>query len=167
VACLWSNTTVIKNPEQNSSYDEWSIPGGIDRRLPQNITEVFSAGLSRLDRTVSSAFDIQWRTFKKVLREPDDHGGQPYLVGSYRHLSQLILNDAWEAFEGLIVDTITGGIGFRNHTIPVSPLLYGATWSEDLLFIEPETECKHTWFIQSTVSELNETPRRRRQEHHS
>lgn len=52
----------------------------------------------------------------------------------------MVLNDAWEAIEGLIVNTKTGGIGFRNHTTPPH-LPFGSSWSEDLLFIEPETEC--------------------------
>ncbi|KAF2007189.1 hypothetical protein P154DRAFT_569080 [Amniculicola lignicola CBS 123094] len=52
----------------------------------------------------------------------------------------MVLNHAWEAITGLIVNTKTGGVGFRNHTTP--PVLpYGSTWSEDVLFIEPETEC--------------------------
>lgn len=66
--------------------------------------------------------------------------GQPKLVGDYRHLSQMVLDDKWEAITGLVVNMKTGGIGFRNHTTP-PPLPYGSTWSEDLLFIEPETEC--------------------------
>lgn len=52
----------------------------------------------------------------------------------------MVLNNAWEAIAGLVVNTKTGGIGFRNHTTP--PVLpFGGIWSEDLLFIEPETEC--------------------------
>jgi len=65
---------------------------------------------------------------------------QPYLVGDYRYLSQMVLNNAWEAVTGLLVDTKSGGIGFRNHTTPPA-LPFGSTWSEDLLFIEPDTEC--------------------------
>ena len=45
--------------------------------------------------------------------------------------------------EGLVVDTINGGVGFRNHTIPPG-FRYGATWEEDLLFIEPESVCVDT-----------------------
>jgi hypothetical protein len=36
---------------------------------------------------------------------------------------------------------VAGGIGFRKHTAPRATLQYGATWSEDILFIEPETQC--------------------------
>lgn len=43
----------------------------------------------------------------------------------------------------MIVDTVLGGIGFRNHTIP-PPTAYGTTWIEDILFVEPETQCVDT-----------------------
>lgn len=40
-------------------------------------------------------------------------------------------------------DTVRGGIGLRNHTIP-SGLPYGGRWTEDLLWIEPVTTCVDT-----------------------
>jgi hypothetical protein len=55
-------------------------------------------------------------------------------------MQSLILNNDTEAVEGLVVDTKQGGIGFRNHTIPMD-FKHGATWTEDLLFVEPETVC--------------------------
>ena len=48
-----------------------------------------------------------------------------------------------QAVEGLVVDTVRGGVGLRNHTAPQG-LQYGATWTEDLLFIEPDTVCVDT-----------------------
>jgi hypothetical protein len=45
--------------------------------------------------------------------------------------------------EGLIVDTRVGGLGFRNHSVPVASK-FGATWAEDILFVEPHTECVNT-----------------------
>jgi hypothetical protein len=54
----------------------------------------------------------------------------------------LILDEKVEAIEGLIVDMVAGGVGFRNHTAPLPPSLpYGSMWTEDILFIEPETQC--------------------------
>jgi len=55
----------------------------------------------------------------------------------------LLLDDAQEAVEGLIVDTNTGGIGFWNHTVPFT-LKFGSVWSEDISFILLETECVDT-----------------------
>lgn len=54
-----------------------------------------------------------------------------------------MLNDDYQLIEGLVVDGVNGGIGFRNHTIPVGFDL-GAQWSEDLLWLQPETACTST-----------------------
>src|SRR5204863_7900143 len=50
-----------------------------------------------------------------------------------------------------IIDVVNGGVGFRNHTVPTNPRMkYGATWTEDLLWIEPVTACVDTnWTIKS------------------
>ncbi|KAI9790167.1 MAG: hypothetical protein M1816_005367 [Peltula sp. TS41687] len=53
------------------------------------------------------------------------------------------MNDRYDIIAGLVVDMTTGGIGFRNHTIP-SDSGDGAEWDEDLLWIEPETACVNT-----------------------
>lgn len=81
-------------------------------------------------------------------------------------LEPLVLNDAIEAKEGLIVDTKQGRVAFRHHRTP-SHVGEGAEWSEgifflsariwpsftrlltlflrlDLLFLEPVTECVNT-----------------------
>jgi hypothetical protein len=58
-------------------------------------------------------------------------------------METLILNNAFQPVEGLIVDTVNGGIGFRNHIFPPG-FQHGVTWTEDLLFIEPETVCVDT-----------------------
>ena len=58
-------------------------------------------------------------------------------------MDSLILNNDTEPVEGLIVDTVRGGIGFRNHTVPPG-FQYGVTWEEDLLFVEPESVCVDT-----------------------
>ena len=73
----------------------------------------------------------------------DYNNGSTYLIGAFRLMQSLVLNDAIEPVEGLLVNTKTGGIGFRYHTIPPG-FQYGATWSEDILFIEPETVCVDT-----------------------
>ncbi len=61
-------------------------------------------------------------------------------VGLTRPMQYLLLNTEYTVIEGVIVDPIDGGVGFRNHTIPVG-LQLGATWQEDLLWIQPETVC--------------------------
>ena len=108
--------------------------------IPENITRVFS---TRTDgTTLSSPFDIQFRTWNVAV--DDDRNtidrGQSYSQGSYRSLDSLILHNKIEALEGVIADTVDGGVGFRNHTAP-SGLPYGGAWSEDITWIEPVTEC--------------------------
>jgi hypothetical protein len=102
-------------------------------------------------------FDIQWRSYE--IRQQNlsstfnpyndtwspSNGdyydkGSPYVVGGYRTIQSLLLNDGFEIVEGLVVDLARGGIGFRNHTIP-SRSSREATWTEDILFIVPETSC--------------------------
>jgi hypothetical protein len=66
-----------------------------------------------------------------------------YAVGSFDQFNTLFLDEGYQIVEGLIVDTRGGRIGFRNHTVPVASK-FGATWTEDILFIEPQTECVNT-----------------------
>jgi hypothetical protein len=146
-ACPWSDTVIIET--RNSTTYTADLPNGYDFRIPKNITEIYTAGFSKFDRTVSNMFDIQWRTYGKNIAD-NLMENKTYLVGAYRHLQSVLLNDAQEAIEGLIVDTVSnktnstiGGIGFRNHTLPPS-LPFGSSWSEDLLFVEPVTECVDT-----------------------
>lgn len=137
VACPSSDTVVIE-----TSSNERELPDGYDLRVPQNLTEVFQSGLENLPTTVSSSFDIEWRSYNIESPESAVHPSR-YAVGAYRHIESLLLRDGYHIVEGLVVDNKNFGIGFRNHTTP-SPLKYGAHWSEDLLFIEPHTECVST-----------------------
>jgi len=34
-------------------------------------------------------------------------------------MESLVLNNTFQPVEGLIVDTVNSGIGFRNHTVPL------------------------------------------------
>lgn len=130
---------VFRNDSGRVSY-----PNGYDASIPRNITEAFESGLATMAPTVSSIWDIEWRTYN-VFHDEDGEvqNGEDYIVGRYRQLETLALNNDIEPVEGLIVDTKNGGIGFRNHTTP-SPNEYGSSWSEDLLFIEPHTVCVDT-----------------------
>jgi hypothetical protein len=101
-----------------------------------------------MNKSVSSIFDIQWRsyTWSQINDNPGalvTDNGTAYPVGSFQMISSLLFNDAIPLAEGLIVDMKNGGIGFRNHSAPPSQP-YGSTWSEDILFIEPETQCVDT-----------------------
>ena len=62
------------------------------------------------------------------------------VVGNVQLFETFLLDDQYRVIEGLIVDTINGGIGFRNHTLPTE-LELGAEWTEDILWVIPETAC--------------------------
>ncbi|KFX91614.1 hypothetical protein O988_07668 [Pseudogymnoascus sp. VKM F-3808] len=111
-----------------------------DGRIPDDLKALFGDGPSSFGATVSSIFDIQWRSYQNALSS---------MIGSYlapasRQLALLVLDDSIKPYEGLIVDMKEGGIGFRNHTTPRSTYQYGSTWDEDILFVEPETQCVDT-----------------------
>jgi hypothetical protein len=124
--------------EGNATY-----PWGLSTRVPEELIEVFSSGTKGVRTTVSNFFDIEWRQLtwrrdasKKVLFD----NGTLYSVGQFRQVDSSILEDQYMVVEGLVVDARHGGVGFRNHTIP-SNLPRGGEWSEDLLFIEPDSRC--------------------------
>ncbi|PGH12291.1 hypothetical protein AJ79_04357 [Helicocarpus griseus UAMH5409] len=137
IPCPGSNVIVETNSNGSRNF-----PFGYDNRIPSNLTEAFQSGLKSLPPTVSSIFDIEYRSYG-IRFEKDINNGSKFLTGAYRQAGVLALNDAYDIVEGLIVDTKNGGVGFRNHTTP-SPLPHGSEWSEDLLFVEPHTQCLDT-----------------------
>lgn len=158
VACpnTQSDITQFTNASGTYVHADW-----YDSHIPSHVVEVFQSGLSMFSGSVSSFFDIQYRSSTKAKkpRIPDYviiDNGTAQSIGSYRPLSSLLLSDAIQPVEGLVVDMKNGGIGFRNHSAPAwRP--YGSTWTEDLLFVEPETVCVDTNltldFIVSTTEE--------------
>jgi hypothetical protein len=107
--------------------------------IPPTLRDLFGNGSLEMGPSISGLFDIQWRSYSNTTDPFSELGWS--LVPGFRELSNLILDEKIEPVEGLIVDMVGGGIGFRNHTVPQTALEYGATWTEDILFIEPETEC--------------------------
>jgi hypothetical protein len=138
--CPFTDTVSIVSMFPNGTVS-WDFPKGIDLSVPKVITDTYSSGTDD-STTVSNFFDIQWRRY---ITTSDDlyNNGSEYLTGAFRSIQNLVMNNDLEAVEGLVVDTVKGGIGFRNHTIPPG-FKYGVVWKEDLLFIEPETVCVDT-----------------------
>lgn len=62
------------------------------------------------------------------------------IAGNLQPLETFLLDDQYRVIEGLIIDAANGGIGFRNHTLPIGTEL-GAEWTEDILWVIPETAC--------------------------
>lgn len=65
------------------------------------------------------------------------------MSGAYSAIASILLNDDYELFEGVISDTKTGSIGFRNHSVPEG-MTYGGEWEEEILFFEPDVACVNT-----------------------
>ncbi|KAF2455766.1 hypothetical protein BDY21DRAFT_348618 [Lineolata rhizophorae] len=138
-----SNMTFFSNDTGDFVHVEY-----FDSRIPDNVTSLFQSGLRAFSRSVSSIFDIQWRSYTFTATDDRESGividnGTSYPVGSYLQIDSLVLNEGVQLVEGLIVDMRDGGIGFRNHSAPPASEL-GSSWSEDILFIEPESVCVDT-----------------------
>lgn len=111
--------------------------------IPQRVTEAFQSGLSDMEASVSSIFDIESRyttSSQTIDRKNAINHGKGYPLSQLRPIRSLIADRGYQLVEGLVVDLEAGGIGFRNHSAPPWQL-WGSEWTEDLLFIEPETQC--------------------------
>ena len=129
--------TTFDNGTVGASYSG----GTYDLRIPQILQDTYSSG-TKDNTTLSNFFDIQWRQY--ITRtESGSNDGSAYLVGSLRQVQSRILGNDIQPVEGLVVDMVDGRIGFRNHTVPTGSQL-SATWTEDILFVEPETACVNT-----------------------
>jgi hypothetical protein len=159
--CPFSDTVVIQatGSDGNGTVD---FPYGYDISIPEVLRDVYSSGVGN-NTTISNYFDIQWRRYVTTSTvgstNKDWNNGSSYLVQGFRLMQTMALNNAIQPVEGLIVDTVNGGIGFRNHTVPPG-FQFGAEWQEDLLFIEPETVCVDTnttidYTIGATVNGTN------------
>ncbi|KAH7130845.1 hypothetical protein EDB81DRAFT_845509 [Dactylonectria macrodidyma] len=119
-----------------------SFFGTINPTVPDILHDIYSSGTQYERTTISDYFDIEWRqTTTQYNRHLNN--GTPIAAGIFRRLETIALTDDVRAVEGLVVDGKNGGIGFRNHTLP-SGYLGGVTWTEDLLFWEPDVECVDT-----------------------
>ncbi|KAK4166991.1 hypothetical protein QBC43DRAFT_256825 [Cladorrhinum sp. PSN259] len=137
--CPYSNTEVVYIDRPDRGGFTVELPNGYNTSVPNEPREIFSSGT--VGSTVSNFFDIEWR---QVTRQTSPSLNETELsVGMFRPLDTLILQDRYRLIEGLIIDAKAGGIGFRNHTVPVM-LGRGVTWEEDILFIEPSTACVNT-----------------------
>jgi len=141
--CPFSSTVPLVQPSLDNFTNASIItyPYGYDMTIPQILMEIYSSGVGN-DTTVSNFFDIQYRQYS-TASDPKFNNRSTYETGAFRYMETLILNNAYVPVDGLIVDMINGGIGFRNHTFPQG-FQYGVTWTEDILFVEPETVCVDT-----------------------
>ena len=139
--CPFSDTVAIDI--KNSTYVGVDYPYGYNLSIPHNITAIYTSGTDA-NTTISNYFDIQWRRYSTTQDSNGNYdNGSYYSVSAFRNVQTIALNNATQAVEGLVVNSISGGIGFRNHTAPLG-FQDGVMWDEDLLFVEPETVCIDT-----------------------
>lgn len=138
--CPYSGNVVVFT--RNSTTITYDFPGGYSTAVAPIVKEIYSSGTRNKSGTVSNYFDIQWRQYTKSFDKYTENETE-YTVGSYRFIDTRILKNEIQPVEGLLVDAVHGGLGFRNHSLP-DTLGSGAAWKEDLLFIEPETRCVST-----------------------
>jgi hypothetical protein len=150
VPCPNDNNNAVVVENDTSLYTNYTTEW-YDSRVPINVVETFQSGTAGLGDTVSNTFDIQYRSYVQSIIEDDETwnfgpqvaNGTTRTTGVYQPLSSLLLNDEVELVEGLIVDMKDGGIGFRNHSTPAWKE-YGSTWTEDILFVVPDSVCVDT-----------------------
>ncbi|KAH8668430.1 hypothetical protein BX600DRAFT_548781 [Xylariales sp. PMI_506] len=138
--CPFSDTIVIITHFPNGTVD-YDYPYSINTAVPDVIFDTYSSGTSD-NTTVSNYFDIQWRRYATMRARLFDNGTD-FLVADNRNMESLVLTNKIQPVEGLVVNAIDGGVGFRNHTVPPG-FKYGVKWEEDLLFVQPETVCVDT-----------------------
>jgi hypothetical protein len=139
--CSFSDTVSIVTYGPSGTVLNYTYPYGYNLSIPNIIADIYSSGISN-NTTISNYFDIQWRQYL-MLNNTNYNNNGIYTVGSFQKMECLLLHNTYEPIEGLVVDTVTGSIGFRSHTYPKG-FQNGVTWTEDLLFIEPETVCFDT-----------------------
>ncbi|KAK4119572.1 hypothetical protein N657DRAFT_650068 [Parathielavia appendiculata] len=152
--CPFTNDTLVVS--HNSTHASWDYPDGLTTDIPRVLRDLYSSGTRGIGTTVSNFFDIEWR---QLTTKRDDGGdlnnGSEYAVSMFRQVDSVALEDSIRLVEGLIVDTRSGGVGFRNHTLPQPPDR-NVTWQEDLLFVEPVTACVNTNLtFDFTITERN------------
>lgn len=132
------------------STDPTTTIGDIyDIFVAENITSCFESGTNGDGDLRSNPFQIQ---FRQYYREPatNDRQSKVNTTGLFTMLESVFLDGNFIVREGIVVDAINGGIGFRNHTVPIDPAIkHGAFWTEQLLWIEPDTICVDTnWTVE-------------------
>ncbi|KAJ9651242.1 hypothetical protein H2198_009471 [Neophaeococcomyces mojaviensis] len=111
--------------------------------IPQSLVDLYQSGLHDQPASMSSFFDVQSRQYRIIAGYSDAVHNASTLAPSYRPLSSIILDNKYELLEGVISDSVDGGIGFRNHSVPTG-LQFGAEWEEDILWMTPDAVCVDT-----------------------
>ncbi|KIY03184.1 uncharacterized protein Z520_01651 [Fonsecaea multimorphosa CBS 102226] len=129
--------SIYDDPAVRNQYVDHTV---INSTIPDVTREVFTSGTKI--GTVANLLDIEFRAYNLVNNVYVDNNATR-AVGRLEVLPSMILNQGYHLVNGLIIDAYNGGIGIRNHTVP-GGLELGATWTEDILWVIPETRCTNT-----------------------
>ncbi|KAI9883072.1 MAG: hypothetical protein M1823_005164 [Watsoniomyces obsoletus] len=144
---------LIRNTTRWLGWPEEGNGSFMSSDFAANITEIFTSATNRSGNTIAGFFDMEYRAYiqtrelpqklpgENQTRDPMYDRGEPRTAARFSSYQSLALNNRTDVVEGLVVDTRSGGVGFRNHTAPRSPGPAGMAWEEDLLWLEPETVC--------------------------
>lgn len=118
----------------------------LPERISPNLVNLYQSGLNGASPSLSSYFDIQLRSWKKYVSpvEKIEHNSTLLMRDFESVQLSTLLDKKVEIVEGLIVDNVFGGIGFRNHSVPADDFEYGSEWEEDILWMQPESACINT-----------------------
>ncbi|KAF9449834.1 hypothetical protein P691DRAFT_727314 [Macrolepiota fuliginosa MF-IS2] len=105
-----------------------------------NVTTIAPSTMDIFNSTPHGPFTMQYRRFM----DGDPTQNQNCSAGFMGSAETFMLRNDTFAAEGLIIDMTPEhpGIGFWNQTLPEVPR--GGTWSQDIMWLEPVTQCVDT-----------------------
>jgi hypothetical protein len=105
--------------------------------VPENVTDCFTSGVKSHRDLRSDPFQIQFRQYTHFSGFASTNLTSNGVTNTtkisnttreFTMLESMVLLDRIDLRKGVIIDTINGGIGFRNHSILVEPKIrYSAT----------------------------------------
>lgn len=104
------------------------------------LVDRYQSGTVSASPSLSNFFDVQYRQWS-LWSNITVKENSTLLTRAYKWLATTVMNNKYGLFEGIIADTKSGGVGFRNHFVPSFTLQYGFEWEEDILWMELVTEC--------------------------
>lgn len=112
----------------------------LSESISPSLIDLYQGGLTAASSSLSSFFDIQYRQWT-IYSDFSIKNNGTLLTRAIKYLSSILMDNKYELFEGIVADTRSGGIGFRNHSVPSIFSPYGSEWEEDILWIQPEAAC--------------------------
>jgi hypothetical protein len=129
--------SIYDDPTIRNQYVNHTV---VNSTIPLVTQETFRSGTR--NGTIAGPMDVQYRMYRMTESAYVDNNASS-AQGTFGVLPSFVLQDGYGIVEGLIVDAQNGGVGIRNHTVP-SGLDLGGQWTEDVLWLTPESKCTNT-----------------------